>query len=244
MINERLRPHSGYYNEVRPEILALVVGTPESVCEIGCGTGALLAELHRRGVKQLRGIELRSDVAQLARARGFIDEVYVGDVESDRLELEDDAFDLVVASHVLEHLVDPWRTVTRVAKWIRPGGRFIGAVPNVRHARVLLPLLVSGTWRYENSGILDGTHLRFFTRKTLVDLIESSGLRLEAVVPAIQGRKSSALDRFSLGLLRDFAAYALCFSAIRPLEATDTRRTRHAEEAQRDPQRVRSRAEG
>jgi 2-polyprenyl-3-methyl-5-hydroxy-6-metoxy-1,4-benzoquinol methylase len=215
VINERCAPGAEYFNEVRSEVLELVHGVPERVLEVGCGTGALLEELHRRGSKTLCGIEVRPDVAELARARDCVEEVVVGDVESEAIDFEHENFDLVVASHVLEHLVNPWNAVSRLAGWIRPGGQLVGAVPNVRHMKVVLPLLAKGRWRYEESGILDWTHLRFFTRESVISMFAGTGLRLDAIVPTVQGRKSRALERVSFGTLRDLAAYAICFSAFR-----------------------------
>jgi 2-polyprenyl-3-methyl-5-hydroxy-6-metoxy-1,4-benzoquinol methylase len=203
-----------YFNEIRPEVLELVRGTPRSALDVGCGTGALLAELHRRGTSRLCGIEVRADVAEVARARDCVDEVIVGDVESEGTSPGAETFDLVVASHLLEHLVDPWRMLSRLERWIRPGGQLVGAVPNVRNAKVVVPLLLRGRWRYAEAGILDVTHLRFFTRRSVESMLAASGLRVDTVVPAVQG-KSRVLDRLSAGQLRDLAAYAICFSAFR-----------------------------
>jgi Methyltransferase domain/Glycosyl transferases group 1 len=112
-----------------------------------------------------------------ARARGRLDEVFEGDVERLELPFEDAAFDCVVCGDVLEHLRDPERFLQRTRSWLAKDGRIVASLPNVRHHSVVSALL-EGNWSYEPAGLLDETHLRFFTRRDMFDLFEQAGFEV------------------------------------------------------------------
>jgi SAM-dependent methyltransferase len=101
--------------------------------------------------------------------------VLVGDVESLDLSVLRAPFDAILCLDVLEHLRDPWGVARRLAELLRPGGVMIASIPNIAHYRIIVGLL-RGRWTYAPSGILDHTHLRFFTRDTAIDLLRQAGL--------------------------------------------------------------------
>ena len=197
-----------YYDNVRREIAALLPPRSERVLDIGCGSGATLRWLKDSGRCGVGvGVEMVESAAALARER--LDEVFVGDANvliETAFALR--SFDLVLCLDVLEHLVDPWQFVSKVQRLVKPGGLIVTSLPNVRHLRVLLPLLLAGRWRYESAGILDRTHLRFFTRESALELMAGSGLQV------VQWRrrlppwhsKAGLLNLATLGLARDFVA--------------------------------------
>jgi SAM-dependent methyltransferase len=90
-------------------------------------------------------------------------------------------FDLIIALDVLEHLIDPWSIVRRLHGILNPGGVIIASIPNVGHYSVAVPLVLRGQWNYADEGLLDRTHLRFFTRRTAVDLLTCSGLVIDKI---------------------------------------------------------------
>ncbi len=196
-------------------MLSLVKGTPHRVLEIGCAAGENLLYLKCRGTDFAAGIEYSPEAAQLARARG-IDEIIVGDIEKIQLPYPPASFDLLITSHILEHLADPWTVLRKLKCLLARGGQLVGALPNVRHHSVLLPLLLSGNWQYQDSGILDWTHLRFFSRQTVLALLSQTGFEVETVFAELGGRKSRLANALSCNLLRNFLGYAYIFSAINP----------------------------
>ena len=121
-------------------------------------------------------MELVPEAADLARNR--LDEVHVGDVEKIDLPFGTAAFDCVVCGDVIEHLREPGRFLARVRDWLDPDGRIVASLPNVRHYSVVTALL-EGNWTYESAGLLDETHLSFFTRRDIIDLFERAGFRIE-----------------------------------------------------------------
>lgn len=218
MINESIAGNTdafrGYYESARTPLLD-ILGThrPRRVLEIGCGGGANLAELKRRFPDcRTTGVELRADAADAAVRSQRVDEMKVGSVlDAGLVDFPPDSFDLIVLSHVLEHFADPAEVLRRASRWLAADGRFLIALPNVRHRTVLFELFVRGDFRYRSAGILDQTHLRFFTRKSALRFLKEQGLVVETVAADVGDPKSRVLDFLTLGLARDFAAFAYNF---------------------------------
>jgi SAM-dependent methyltransferase len=204
---------NGYYNEKeykyftasRRDILPLLPEQAEKVLEIGCGHGDTLLWLKTiRNCKKLAGVELFPEAA--AKARERLDVVVEGNVEALELPFEPNEFDLVLCLDVLEHLADPWAVVKRLTALLKPGGSLIASIPNVKHHSVVLPLLLRGRWDYLPAGVLDKTHLRYFTKATAIELLESAGLTVDKLYSTgrEKGSKSRIANILSLGLLKVF----------------------------------------
>jgi 2-polyprenyl-3-methyl-5-hydroxy-6-metoxy-1,4-benzoquinol methylase len=144
------------------------------VLEFGCATGYMSRVLRDRLGATVVGVELNAEAAQLAEAH--TERVIVGDAEELDLEAElgGARFDAVLFADVLEHLRDPAALLSRVRPLVAEGGSVIASIPNIAHASVRLALL-GGSFRYREQGLLDETHLRFFTREGVQDLFEGSG---------------------------------------------------------------------
>jgi O-antigen biosynthesis protein len=145
-----------------------------SVLEFGCATGYMSEVLARRKGSRVTGIELSPEAAAEASTR--CERVIVGDAETLDLEehLGDARFDAVLFADVLEHLKDPAGLLRRVRPFVSEGGIVAASIPNVAHASVRLALL-AGRFPYRPKGLLDETHLRFFTRDSIRDLFEECG---------------------------------------------------------------------
>jgi methionine biosynthesis protein MetW len=156
-----------------------------SALDLGCASGGLLALLRPRA-GHLAGLELSASAARAAAQIG--DEVVQGALEDAELPFAPAAFDLVVLADVLEHLADPAAALARAVEWCRPGGAILVSVPNVAHWRARLAL-ARGRWPQEERGTFDSSHLRWFTRASLGELLRAAGLRdveLGAIVPALR----------------------------------------------------------
>lgn len=160
---------------VHADIVKLV-GENARVLELGPATGYMSKVLADRGCTVV-GIEIDPEMAE--RAGAVCERVIVGDLDKLDLEAElgDGRFDAIVAADVLEHLRDPLEVLTRLRPFLAPAGSFVISVPNVAHGSVRLALL-SGHFDYREFGLLDSTHLRFFTRETLEQLLDEAELGL------------------------------------------------------------------
>jgi 2-polyprenyl-3-methyl-5-hydroxy-6-metoxy-1,4-benzoquinol methylase len=152
------------------------------VLDIGTATGYLGEALRRLGFTRLTGLE--SDEGAAGSARQFYDAVVQADVESAALPWAPGAFDVIICADVLEHLRDPQAVLRRLKSFLASDGWMIVSVPNVAHWSVRLSLL-AGRFDYRPSGILDETHLRFFTRRSIRGLMRQAGMSIgwEAVTP-------------------------------------------------------------
>ncbi len=186
------------------------------VLEVGCAYGATLAYLKaERGAHEVIGIEYVEDVAKVAASDRRLDAVHCMDIQSQIIPYPAEYFDCIIASHVLEHLQDPWGVLEKMLVHLRPGGTFVCALPNVRYLPVVADLVLRGNFEYKPSGVLDRTHLRFFTLASMRELLETAGLRIDSFNPEIHGLKASVLDKVSMGALRQFAAYAYNFRCVK-----------------------------
>jgi SAM-dependent methyltransferase len=202
-----------YFGTPRHALIDLLDGLePHRALEIGCGAGANLAEIRRRH-RQCRtvGVERERQAAAQARGRDGIDQLIEGDVLDCSIDFESGHFDLIVLSHVLEHFAEPEQVLARCRGWLRPGGHMLIALPNVRHGSVITELLLRGEFRYRDHGILDRTHLRFYTRRSAIRFLREQGLEPLQVQPEVDGRRWKLLHCASLGLGHEFTAFAYNF---------------------------------
>jgi 2-polyprenyl-3-methyl-5-hydroxy-6-metoxy-1,4-benzoquinol methylase len=151
------------------------------VFEGGVSSGYVAAELVARGLK-VDGAEI--DPAAADAARAHCDTILVGDLQTlDLTSLRSD-YRVLLFADTVEHIPDPAALLKRVRPRLRPDGALILSVPNIANWAMRLGLLF-GRFRYTDRGILDRTHLRFFTKKTLVELVESSGYRVTDVTASV-----------------------------------------------------------
>jgi methionine biosynthesis protein MetW len=154
-------------------LMLRLVGSNKKVLDVGCATGYLARALREQGC-QVSGVEF--DQAAAEEAAPALDKVVVGDLEQLDLaaEFAGDQFDVIVFGDVLEHLRDPLPVLRSVRELLRPGGAVVISVPNIAHADVRLSLL-QGKFDYRSLGLLDVTHVRFFTRESLRTFLKDAG---------------------------------------------------------------------
>ena len=161
---------------IRPADLPSGVGL--RVLDVGCGSGRFAETLSQHGY-ECYGITISSQEAALAKDR--MKRVIVGDAEQmSELPFPAGFFDIVIFSDVLEHLREPRRALELIKPYVRPGGSVVASIPNVANLVVRWNLLC-GRFTYEPSGILDNTHVRFYTKGTAQELLESAGFMVQRV---------------------------------------------------------------
>ncbi len=211
-----------YFSHPRPEVRSLVPPTARFLVDVGCGAGALGAALKRDNpLIAVRGIEL--DPAAAARAAAVLDDVAVMPGDG---ALPDSwpAPDCIILADVLEHMTDPWTVLRRWRTRLRKDGHIVVSLPNVSH-RSVLDALRRGRWDYVDEGILDKTHVRFFTRETALELVEDSGFEIEIVRRGIERRVGTFRERIVwpqilLGLSLEERGHRLPALWVRMLDAS------------------------
>ena len=193
-----------YFEHSRQEIAPLLPAAPGRVLEVGCSSGATLAWLRARWpAAETVGVDgyepIRDVLAQNA------DTAIIQNLEAPLPELG--RFDLVLALDILEHLTDPATVLKGLVSRLNPGGSVIVSVPNVGHVSILADLLLRRRFQYQDAGILDRTHLRFFTEESAVGLMNTAGLIVQqGVVNGLSGRKAKLFNTLTLGLFRHYFA--------------------------------------
>jgi O-antigen biosynthesis protein len=207
-----------------------LIGQGRRVLELGPASGYISEILGTRECTVV-GIELDAEMA--AQAERFCERVIVGDLDALDLEAElgEDRFDVIVAADVLEHLRDPLKLLRELRAFLNPGGFFVVSLPNVAHASVRLALL-EGRFDYQDLGLLDRTHLHFFTHKSIAQLFDEAELALVEIhrqeAPIDTTEIKVNLDAVSPDVLKDLErdpdarTYQFVIKAV-PLEAAGMR---------------------
>ena len=198
-------------------ILGLADGWPRSarILEIGTASGYLGRELRRLGFMNVAGVEC--DPAAADEARAHYQSFAVADLEQLALPDEFQGFDVLICADVLEHLRDPPAQLRQLTRLLKPTARLVVSLPNVANLTVRLSLL-AGRFTYRDRGLLDRTHLRFFTRRTARALIEDAGYVIERCEPTpipiaflLAGLAPATLARWAETA---YVALALAWSAL------------------------------
>lgn len=159
----------GYYGNPRREMIPFVPVTARRILDIGCGAGVFAAGLKERSGApadlMIWGVEMDRSAAD--QAKQVLDKVLCGDVQALLPDIPVGHFDAVIMNDVLEHVADPGKLLAAVRTLLAPGGCLVASIPNVRYFFNVVNLAWHGRWEYTDEGILDRTHLRFFTRSSI-----------------------------------------------------------------------------
>ncbi len=177
---------TAYFRHAREEVLAEVPLTARTVLDVGCGAGVLGERLRTRQPCEVWGIECDPDAAR--EALGRLDRVIEAHIQDAAAALPAAYFDTLIAADVLEHLDNPWAALRSLARSLTPNATVVLSLPNVQYYRII-QALQRGRFTYVPAGILDQTHLRFFTRASVLELVRRTGFTTERVVPLYGKRR-------------------------------------------------------
>ncbi|HZQ68828.1 MAG TPA: class I SAM-dependent methyltransferase [Terriglobales bacterium] len=198
-----------YFSGARLDYVSeLSASSDARVLEIGCAygeTGALALNMGKCG--SYCAVELSESAAALAKSK--LTEVVVGNVEQITLPWEERSFDAMILSEVMEHLLDPWAVLQKLRPLMKPGAVVFSSSPNVSHHSVLR-MLMRGDWTLQDSGLMDRTHLRWFTPKSYRELFESTGYVVDSVrALGGLGPKARLLNWLTFGQLHHLLTYQI-----------------------------------
>lgn len=165
----------GYHDLPRTEILSLIPTTAKKILDLGCGTGALGKALKARQKCHVTGIELNKEAHEAALKN--IDACRCDNLNRYDPALDNTTYDCIIFADILEHLVNPWGVLNKFASVLTQNGCIIVSLPNVAHPFVTNNLQ-RGIFRYEPAGLLDITHLRFFTKTSIFQMFYGAGLKV------------------------------------------------------------------
>jgi 2-polyprenyl-3-methyl-5-hydroxy-6-metoxy-1,4-benzoquinol methylase len=185
------------YASKREDILPYIPHGVKKVLDVGCARG-LLGEIikNERGCK-VYGVEMSEDSVRIARTR--LDDVFCVNIEEAPLPFKED-LDVIIFADILEHLIDPWRVLSRSRRWLKPGGIVFASIPNTAHYSIILDLL-RGRWDYLPYGLQSISHVRFFTKASIEQMFIKSGYSIITIQPQnlslhLREQIGTMLDKF------------------------------------------------
>ncbi len=174
-LNYSVKPKH-YFGSPRPEMLEFVPKNTKTLLDVGCGSGQFLNMVKSNIDCEIWGIELEKSAGEMALE--FTDKVFLGTIEENLDKMPRNCFDCVSFNDVLEHLADPYSILKKTKNLLTADGVIVVSIPNVRFFKNLYRYLILKDWKYEDEGILDRTHLRFFTQKSIVEMCDSLGFEI------------------------------------------------------------------
>lgn len=175
--SQQLKSTIGYYGTHRSEMLEFIPEEAKVILEVGCGEGNFCRQLTTNG-REVWGLEINPQAA--AKAAEVCDKVLVGSFDEQLAQLPLHYFDCVVFNDVLEHLYDPWTTVRQVKDLLSDKGVLVTSIPNFRYiSNLITEILFQKEFEYKpEGGILDDTHIRFFTSKSMLRMFRNEGYKV------------------------------------------------------------------
>lgn len=198
-----------YFNNPRMDIIKLIPKRGNNkVLEIGAGGGDTLIEIKKQNIAtEVVGVDLMH-LKNTNQDNPLIDKFIYGNIENIDLGLPLNYFDIIICGDVLEHLIDPWKTLKNLYRYLKSDGIIITSIPNIREIQTLYKIVVKADFGYEEKGILDKTHLRFFCKKNILSLLKEASFESISVNSSFDTIGVSSIRKLSnqltLGLFRDF----------------------------------------
>jgi 2-polyprenyl-3-methyl-5-hydroxy-6-metoxy-1,4-benzoquinol methylase len=176
-----------YYKDSRKEMLVFLPKDAKKILDVGCGNGVFSNLVKEKNKAEVWGIELMPNEAEIAK--NFLHKVFTGPCEEQINNVPNNYFDAIYFNDVLEHLVDPYKVLEQIKSKLAPNGVIISSIPNIRYHNVFIKLLFKKEFEYQSYGVLDKTHLRFFTKKSIKNMYTNLGFEVLKHV-GINGSKS------------------------------------------------------
>jgi 2-polyprenyl-3-methyl-5-hydroxy-6-metoxy-1,4-benzoquinol methylase len=194
-----------YFKLVRMDIVELVPESSTKILEIGCGAGETGLYLKKKLNAEVTGIELFAPAAD--EAAKILDKVIIGDIETMELNFPKQNFDCIIFPDVLEHCRNPWKVLQTLSCFLNDKGYIVASIPNIRYLVAFLKIMFDKL-EYMDNGVLDISHLRFFTLHTIKKMFSDTGFDI-IKIKRNKGKnwKFTLFNILTFGLLKEFSVY-------------------------------------
>lgn len=208
-----------YYSNIRIDLVNLIEPNSKNlkILEIGAAYGETLYYLKQNNIaSEVVGLDLFEDVKNKQNYKQ-VDKFIFGNIEQLDLKEYYNYFDIILLPDVLEHLVEPKPVLEKIKNYLKSNGQIIVSMPNIRHFSALNKIFLKGDFRYEESGIFDYTHMRFYCKKNIEELIYNSGYTIINTQSSIVKYKgfsfTKILNFITFNLFEEFFSYQYFFVA-------------------------------
>lgn len=208
-----------YFSNIRHDLLELLNESDKNlkVMEIGAAYGETLYYLKNKGIaSEVVGVDIYEDKINKENYKN-IDRFIFGNIEDIDFPEYYNYFDLILLPDVLEHLIEPKKVLSKVHKYLKQDGVIFVSMPNVRHYSALNKIFIKGDFGYEESGIFDTTHLRFYCRKNIKELLENSGFKTIIEQGSIKNYEGNSItkiiNKITFGIFEEFFSYQYFFKS-------------------------------
>ena len=199
-----------YFSNIRKDLINLIDANAKDlkILEVGAAYGETLYYLKQNGIAaEAVGVDIFEDAKNNQNYKP-LDRFIFGDIEKIELPEYNQYFDLILLPDVLEHLFEPKSVLQTLKKYLKEDGKIIVSMPNIRYYSALYKIVFKGDFKYEESGIFDYTHVRFYCRKNIQELLETAGytiLKQESSIKNYQGKSLSKLiNLITFGIFEEF----------------------------------------
>lgn len=219
--DQYLEKKQHYFSNIRYDVISLIPSNPDQkILEVGAGSGNTLVYLKENGMaSHVVGVELMK-IPGSNQDNALIDAFQIANIETEDITAPENHFDVVLCADVLEHLVDPWSAVEKISRHLKKDGLLIVSIPNIREWKTLGKVIFKGEFTYQSEGgIMDKTHLRFFCKKNVIDLLTTDHLSPVRSIPNFmlravpEGRKRKLINLLSFRLFENFLTVQYLFIA-------------------------------
>jgi len=201
-----VKQNEDYFSSIRKDVITFMGANKDlTILEVGAGTGATLTELKKTGVaKEIHAY----DLVDVCKNKEYFNSFTIDNIEQQKeLQFNKNYFDAIILADVLEHLLDAENTIAILLPYLKKDGAIYLSLPNIRYANALYKIVVKGSFEYEDFGIFDKTHLRFFCKKDMKKLFESfPELKIDKIESNLKNLKSkrTTLNKFTFGAFEEF----------------------------------------
>jgi len=201
--------NESYYSNIRLDLVNLITKKEHfKVLEVGAAYGETLMYLkEKRNAEEVVGFDLNYDESK-KDLYNKTDEFIFGDIEKTSLDQYQNYFDVIILADILEHLENPQEVLKKLKQNLKKDGEIIASIPNIRTFSALHKIYIKGGFSYEDEGLFDNTHLRFFCKKDMITLFNKSGFKVSYIESALKNYNQKSfkknINKITFGLLEEF----------------------------------------